>query len=112
MFRTGGPAMPPVFLVPLLLMAPGLHVGLRVAVAGAHPRRGLAPPRRGRGPARGEGLSRMLDLDTGKYAVYHLAGLSASPPWSSPAMIAGVAGHAAPLAARAEALPAVRAAGK
>ena len=36
---------------------PGLPDRLRRAVAGADPRRGVAPPRRGRGRARGESLS-------------------------------------------------------
>ncbi len=35
----------------------GLYGGLRVALAGAHPRRGLAPARRGRGAPRGPGLN-------------------------------------------------------
>jgi heme exporter protein CcmD len=55
----------------------GLYVGVRIPVAHAHPRRGLAPARRGRRPARGENLTMPQPHDYSAYIwpAYILTGL-------------------------------------
>ena len=68
--RSSAPAArpsPPVFLIPLGLMSRRLPRRLRRAVAGAHPRRGLAPAR---AEPRGAGGRPKLTREHDKYALF------------------------------------------